>query len=266
MPKETFMLPHHPDHVVIAGDWHSDIPWGRRVVGLLPDLLPRENPRVLLHAGDFGIWAHGDGVAFLDLLDRSLARSNGLIYFLDGNHEDHPHLHHLAGGPDPSGPVALRERIFWLPRGYRWTWHGRTWLALGGAVSVDRADRVFGVDWFPEEEISEAQTQRVMDAGRADVMLCHDAPAGVPLQLPAPPSWWDRNDLARSALHRERLRAIVEEVRPAYLMHGHYHLQHTTMAHMPYGPLVAVGFDKNNAEAGNYRVLDVRTMEFSFSH
>lgn len=257
---------YQPNRVLVAGDWHGDILWARSVVGLLPDLLPAEGPRLVLHVGDFGIWNHGDGLAYLDLLDRALARSCGEILFVDGNHEDLPHLHYLAGGSDPTSPVRVRDRITWLPRGYRWAWHSRSWLAVGGAVSVDRVRRKVGVAWFPEEEISEAQTRRVMDAGRADVMVCHDAPDGVPLRLPAPPSWWNRDDLARAAQHRERLRAIVEVVQPAYLMHGHYHQHHRSTVRMPYGPLAATGFDKNNARSGNYSVLDVRTMEFSFAH
>lgn len=255
---------HQPEHIVVAGDWHRDIPWSRSVAGLLPDLLPGEHPRILLHAGDFGVWTDGDGVAFLDLLNRSLVRSDAYIYFVDGNHEDLPYLHHLAADPDPRTPVQLRERITWLPRGYRWTWHNRTWLALGGAVSLDRVDREYGIDWFPEEEITEGQTQRVMDDGPADVMLCHDAPSGVPLRLDAPGRGWDRDDLARADSHRERLQAIVDVVQPGYLIHGHYHLEHLSLVRMAYGPLIAVGLDKNNAPHGNYRVLDVRSMEFVF--
>jgi hypothetical protein len=247
---------------VVAGDWHNDIPWSRKVVGQLPELLPDERPRILLHAGDFGIWNHSNGVAFLDLLNKSLTRADGFIFFVDGNHEDLPYLHHLAGSTDPGSPVQLRERIFWLPRGYQWSGHGRTWLALGGAVSADRVDREYGVNWFPEEEITEGQTRRVMDDGPAEVMLCHDAPSRTPLPLPAPADWWDPDDLARSDTHRERLQAIVDVVRPHYLIHGHYHLEHLTMVSLDYGPLAVVGLGKNNAASGSYRVLDVRSMEF----
>jgi hypothetical protein len=50
--------------------------------------------------------------------------------------------------------AALAGRIWHLPRGHRWRWHGRDWLALGGAVSLDRGVRTAGVNWWPEEEIT----------------------------------------------------------------------------------------------------------------
>ena len=45
--------------------------------------------------------------------------------------------------PGPDGREQVTGRIWHLPRGHRWRWHGRDWLALGGAVSLDRgrADR-----------------------------------------------------------------------------------------------------------------------------
>ena len=64
------------------------------------------------HLGDFGIWPGPDGRDYLARLD-----------------------------------VALAGRIWHLPRGHRWRWHGRDWLALGGAVSLDRAVRTAGVNW-----------------------------------------------------------------------------------------------------------------------
>jgi hypothetical protein len=257
---------HQPEHVVVAGDWHGDIPWSLSVVAKLPELLPGEYPRVLLHAGDFGVWTNDDSDAFLDQLNSSLGRSEGIIYFIDGNHEDHRYLHYLAGTPNPTAPVQLRDRIFWLPRGYRWTWHNRTWLALGGAVSLDQADRTSGIAWFPEEEITEAQGRRIMEDGPADVMLTHDAPARVPLRLDPTGDGWDRDALARSASHRERLQTVVDAVKPSYLIHGHYHLEHLSVTGMAYGPLTAVGLDKNNARSGNFRVLDVRAMVFQFPY
>lgn len=256
------MLIHVPDRALVAGDWHADQIWAPHVIARLPDLLPDESPRIVLHAGDFGIWGGQHGTAYLDRVDKSLTRYDAHIYVVEGNHEDFHLLHALAGSSDPRHAVQLRPTITWLPRGFRWTWHGRTWLALGGAVSVDRVARTPGVDWFPEEQITEAQTHRIMDDGPADVMLCHDAPAAVPLRLPPPPQWWDLRDLARSDRHRERLQAIVEVVQPTHLIHGHYHLEHDTVIQMPYGPLAVTGLDQNNARQGNYRVLDLRDMRY----
>lgn len=251
---------YEPSQVLVAGDWHRDPTWSRSVIAQTPVLLPDEKPRIVLHAGDLGVYSDGDGQHFLDVLNKSLERHGAILWFIDGNHEDFALLHQLAGTPQPCAPVRVRPRIIWLPRGFRWTWHGRTWLALGGAVSLDRVKRTLFVDWFPEEEITEAETRRVTAAGRADVMLCHDAPAAVP--LPLSPHGWPREDLRRSEQHRQRLQAIVDVVQPTHLLHGHYHLSHYTVVDMPHGPVVVTGLDKNNAATGNCRVLDVQVMGY----
>jgi hypothetical protein len=253
---------HQPDYVVTAGDWHANTAWAASVLRMLPELLPEQSPRIIVHAGDFGVWRTRHGEAYLNTLDASLVRKDAIILFVDGNHEDWPLLHEIAGEVDPQQPVAIRNTIWWLPRGYRWTWHGRTWLAVGGAVSVDRSCRREGVDWFPEEEITEAQHRRITAAGRADVMICHDTPIRVPLRLPPPPRHWAAQDLARSDRHRERLQDIVDVVRPTHLIHGHYHLEHDTTVHLPHGPVVVTGLDMDGVSS-NFRVLDVRTMTFA---
>ena len=52
-------------------------------------------------------------------------------------------------------------------------------LALGGAVSLDRAGRTEGVDWWPQEEITPRQAASVIEAGPAAVMVTHECPAGI---------------------------------------------------------------------------------------
>lgn len=256
----TVPLP-HPEHVLVAGDWHGNLRWALHVVSRLPRWLPDESPRVVVHAGDFGAWrsyAH-----YLDDLNEALIENEAQTYFVHGNHEDLPYLHELAGTADPRQPVQVRSNITWLPQGYRWTWHGRTWLALGGAVSVDRALRAEGWDWFPEETITEAHARRVTADGHADVMVCHDAPSSVRLRLPAPSRLWAARDLARSDRHREQLQDIVDAIRPSHLLHGHYHLEHDTTVEMEHGPVAVTGLDCDGTIRGNYRLLDVRTMTYT---
>ena len=68
-----------------------------------------------------------------------------------------------------------QHRRLTLLREYRWTWHGRTWLALGGGVSLDKAGRAKGRDWWPQEEITDDQERAVIDAGHANVMVTTSA-------------------------------------------------------------------------------------------
>lgn len=163
-----------PVRIGVAGDWHGNTAWATRAVRKMTALLPADGPRLIVHLGDFGIWPGPGGQEYLARLDAALAEAGAELSFVDGNHEDFTQLARLQPGPD--GRAQVTERIFHLPRGHRWRWHGRDWLALGGAVSLDRAGRTEGVDWWPEEEITLRQAGSVIDAGPADVMVTHECP------------------------------------------------------------------------------------------
>jgi hypothetical protein len=262
-----------PGRVLVAGDWHGCTPWALRVIRQAPQLLASEKRRIILHLGDFGIWPGEEGRDYLFKVSAALADADAELWFVDGNHEDFDRLctekeraPWMAWGsrlpiPVGSGSVDIGARISWLWRGYRWEWHGRTWLALGGGVSLDKAIRAEGKDWWPEEEITGAQAWDVITAGPADVMVTHDCPGGVVHAFPPPPSFWDLRDMARSAAHRERLQRVVDVVQPRWLMHGHLHIGYQRTADFGYGPVEITGLDRDG-EQWNYAILDVRTMEW----
>jgi hypothetical protein len=249
-----------PGRIGVAGDWHGNTRWAIRAVRKISGLLPADGPRVIVHLGDFGIWPGPGGREYLSRLDAALEAADAELSFLDGNHEDFTQLTGLQPGPDGRG--RLTERIWHLPRGYRWRWHDRDWLALGGAVSLDRAGRTPGADWWPEEEITLRQAGSVIDAGPADVMVTHECPAGIEHSFPPPPPWWSAADLRRSDAHRSLLREVVLAVRPRWLMHGHLHLGYQRQVDLGGGPIEVTGLDCDGAETGNWAILDVTTMRW----
>jgi ribulose-5-phosphate 4-epimerase/fuculose-1-phosphate aldolase len=249
-----------PDRIGVAGDWHGNTAWATRAVRKMAVLLPSSAPRVIVHLGDFGIWPGPDGREYLSEVTAALAEADAELWFVDGNHEDFSQLARLRPGPDGRSPVT--ERIWYLPRGHRWRWHGREWLALGGAVSVDRALRTAGVDWWPEEEITWRQAGAVIDAGHADVMVTHDCPAGVPHTFPPPPRQWAAADLRRSEAHRGLLREVVLSVEPRWLMHGHLHMGYQRTVDLGRGPVEITGLDRDGAEHSNWAILDVAGMRW----
>jgi hypothetical protein len=119
------------------------------------------------------------------------------------------------------------------------------------------------VDWWPEETITEGQARQVCEAGPADVMLTHDSPAGAPVTyMDPPPSWWAKEDLRRSEDHRALLRAVVDQVRPGWLIHGHYHQGSPAWLDVRLdGRGMQVASLNRDGAPGNYGVLDVRSME-----
>jgi hypothetical protein len=253
-----------PARIGVAGDWHGNTGWAVRAIRRLCAQLPPGAPRIVLHLGDFGIWPDRGGADFLARADAALADAGAQLWFVDGNHEDHAMLGRLAPGAD--GRRLVTDRIWHLPRGYRWQWHGRRWLALGGAVSLDRAERTAGRDWWPEEEITGAQAAAVAAAGRADVMVTHDCPAGIAHAFTAPPPTWSRADVARSDRHRELLAGVAAAVRPAWLMHGHLHVYYRRTVDLGWGPVAVTGLDCDSAQQGNWGILDVTRMRWERLH
>lgn len=264
--------------IVVAGDWHGmhgqqrGYPDARHIIAATPRLLPPGEPRLILQLGDFGLWPGRTGRDYLRAVSTALQAADTDLWFIDGNHDDHDQLAALARAQHETlGPQPVAPRIWWLPRGLRWRWHGRTWLALGGAVSPDRAGphRIPGVSWWPQEAVTADQAHTIAQAGPADVMVCHDAPAAVPIVYGPAPAWWDLADLARSDAHRDLLQRVVDDVQPVWLLHGHHHqcLPPRPVA-MRHGTVMVTGLDMLRADmpagrrGGDYGVLDITTMRW----
>jgi hypothetical protein len=248
-----------PRRIVVAGDWHGNTDWAVLVIRRLPQLLAAEPVRLLLHLGDFGIWPGSGGDQYLRAVSAALGQVGAELCFIDGNHEDFSQLALLAGQSAPDGRVPVRPNIYHLPRGLRWEWHGRIWLACGGGVSLDRAARTEGTDWWPQEEITPRQEAAIIAGGYADVLVSHDCPAGVGHTFGRPPSWWAAADLARNQAHRERLQRIADLVRPRYLMHGHLHRAYQRDCDFGYGQVQVTGLAADGV-LRNFAVLDTEAM------
>jgi len=251
-----------PRRVLVAGDWHGNLEWACSVIRRVPQLLAGEQTRLILHLGDFGIWPGADGERYLSSVSAVLNQAEAQLGFIDGNHEDFDQLAVLANRAEPGVPVAITPNIVHLPRGYRWRWHGRSWLACGGGVSLDRAARTPGADWWQEEEITPGQEAAITAGGHADVMVCHDCPSGVAHTFGRPPAWWDPADLARNQSHRQRLQRIADAVRPAHLMHGHLHRAYQRRCDLGYGQVQVTGLAADGT-LRNFAVLDVESMTWA---
>lgn len=253
--------------IVVAGDWHGNAEWAERVIGMSGTALAGEGQRIILQLGDFGVWPGPAGTEYLRRVSAALQAADCHLWFVDGNHEAFPILREVAERErrmllSSADSPEISPRVSWLQRGTRWTWHGRMWLALGGAVSLDRAIRTEGRDWWPEEEITEGQAASVIEEGPADVMITHDCPSGVRHSFPPPPRFWDARDLARSDAHRELLQRVASQVQPRWLMHGHLHRAYRRTCDLGYGPVEVTGLDCDGGDGPNYAVLDVERMEW----
>lgn len=224
--------------VLVAGDVHGS----KKFVASLAKNAYKQNTQVILQLGDFGYWEHQpDGVRFLDYVNSELDRKakGGVgrdlwLVWLDGNHENHELLW-TKYAPIEEGPwagfVRLRDRILYAPRNHTWTWGGRTFMALGGAESIDKDTRVEGFDWWRTELITWHDMQVASDTinqlDQLDVLATHDAPSQA--DVPDDPHARVKFDITKhpaSAANRRALGMVVAEATPQLAVHGHMHVRY----------------------------------------
>lgn len=225
-----------PGRIAFAGDWHANGPWAQMAIKYA---VRERHADVIVHLGDFG---YEFEPSFLDRVDRTLGEVGVSLFFVDGNHEAFPTLY---GFPvRPGGLRQVAERVWHLPRGFRWSWGGVRFLALGGAYSIDRRWRVRGESWWPEEVLTAEEVATASLSGEVDVLVAHDCPAGVDIPgLIETKQFWPGDDLALAGAHRSLVRQVTDATRPAAIWHGHYHRRYSAMADIGYGPVRVEGLD-----------------------
>lgn len=208
----------NPTRITFAGDWHGNVAYAAHA-------LRHASDEVVIQVGDCGLFPDSRGQIAMLQLENSLQNGQHLL-IVDGNHEDH---RWLAEQPvDADGVRRLTEHIWHLPRGLRWSWLGVSFLALGGAHSIDSDVRVEGADWFPEERLSPVDVEAALVGGHVDVMITHDAPdmIDIPIsqQMFIPPE-----QLEIAQCDRRVLGHVVDAVTPYRLYHGHFHTRYTAV-------------------------------------
>lgn len=210
--------------IAVAGDWHGNAGWAEQVI----DYAAENDATFIVHVGDFGYWVNSKNTrSFLGRVNARLSATNLALGFLDGNHEDHSRLAewNVVGGELVQVPDY--PHIGYFPRGYRWEACGKTFMAVGGAHSIDRQWRTPNVDWWPEEYINAEQEEYASREGNVDVIFSHDCPDGVDIPGIEPPGLsrvWPVGDQFTSHEHRKVLGRIVDATKPKVLIHGHYHV------------------------------------------
>jgi hypothetical protein len=206
-------LPSDVTRLAFLGDLHCDYEYTRKAIVRAK----KEGAQVIVQLGDFG-YQFPD--TYLDMIQGWMHSYGMLFTFIDGNHENFDILYSYPVSED--GVRRLRERLWHLPRGFRWNWSGVNFLALGGAHSVDKSGRTPGASWWPQEHINYAEFATTIEGGPTDVMVTHDCPKGFDLKL-GDSSWIPEEDLVSADMHRHIVFSVVQAVTPKWLFHGHYH-------------------------------------------
>lgn len=196
---------------------------------------------VIVQVGDFGIWDHKiDGVNFLNKMEEFLEKAGFPLIFCDGNHENFDSLYALP--IDEDGFRRVRPHIWHAPRGHIWEMGGVTFMAMGGAHSIDGPRGVWQqgrgpkparhvmddpVDlgsWWPQETITPAEVVEAIQNIEAypkpiDVLIAHDCPLGV--DIPGIDGYPAGNE------NRRLLAQVCEAADPNVIFCGHFHLRYT---------------------------------------
>ncbi len=251
------------ESALFVGDAHGDAGWLKSVV--LPTTV-KMGVSTIIQVGDFGYWP--DSRKFMQIVKTARERFGVHIWFIDGNHEHFTKLDRdvraaqvVAGVAEGDrDPVELTPGLVYLPRGSRALVAGRSVACVGGAASIDRADRVEGTSWFPEERISDLDIEAVAAGGHADILITHDAPSGwkipgIESDGPLEEAW--RLELPTCEQHRERVREVLDLVTPSVLIHGHYHSAYEHRSAESWGRLKTFGLNCNESKGWGVRLRDV---------
>lgn len=240
--------------VAVAGDWHGNSGWIGHAIRTLGRIAPDVD--TILHVGDFWPTPH-----LCSAIDNWCAQAGiARVLVTLGNHEPYGELTPLLDAHRWHA-VRVSESVWILPRPFRFTVGGVSFLSLGGAASVDAAWRVLGRDWWPDEAITDGQVEAAIEGGPATVMITHESPSATPVEsvrriLSSNPLGFPPRSLAYSAASREQVGRVWGAVRPSVLFHGHMHAP--GVGNAPDGrEVISLGMD---GQPGNIALLDVSHM------
>jgi hypothetical protein len=254
----------------LVGDLEGDRDWA---VSVLRTLGERGDVSVACQLGDLRFGMGPDPAGYLAAIESVCAEYDLRLLCVNGNHENWARLDQLwdeARLRDEDGnpqPIDVSDHVSLLPRGHRWEMGGRSFVALGGAPSVNRLRLTEGVDWWPSEVIQDAHVEQTIAGGHAEVMLTHDSP-GPPFctgpvaeVIEGNPWGWPDSILAYAEDGIEKVTRAVVAVKPLLLAHGHFHVAGETAVRLPGSTHETTIWSlAANQDPGNVRLLDLDTL------
>lgn len=158
--------------ITLLGDIHGDI----GVLKFAIDRAVEKGSSALIQVGDFGLFfRNGINEGF----HRVCKKSPIPIYFVDGNHDDHPRwmVHKKVH------QVWKDVNLFFVPRGMVLEIDNRQIAFMGGAASIDKKLRLqMGWQWHEDENIAPYQVKRFLQNVKdksVDMFITHCPPGSV---------------------------------------------------------------------------------------
>lgn len=188
--------------ITILGDIHGQF-------NVLTKYIKRYNPELVIQLGDFGYWP--TSINFMNLKYITTP-----VWFIDGNHEDHFALKLFKF------PISEGCGLEHIKRGtIRVLRTGQRALFVGGAASIDKPFRTPGLDWFPDEVVSEADVANLPD-GPVDIVFSHTCPDCIKDQVIKRCD--GRTDFKDPST--TYLQMVYDKYRPPLWYFSHWHISH----------------------------------------
>lgn len=260
------------DKIMLLGDMHGD--YGvieQRVIEAAELGVP------IFQLGDFGYWRNtSKGNEFHNKIIALLALHKVDLFFLRGNHE-FTKGHEVSDVGTVAGLLDLKvnygnsfhtfpnsEYLHYIIDGKPWEMGGKTFVAVGGAHSIDYRQRTRYVSWWPEEDVSEEVLDDILRSKaqypKVDYFLSHETIEHNYIYEILNP-----HPIGKSAWSRRVLKEIVYELQPGQLFHGHWHHHYSTTVSIRNGkPLQIVGLAENLSDKRYHRIfLNIQTGRWS---
>ena len=202
--------------IMVMGDVHGNWEY-------LNAIINRHHPDIILQCGDFGFFPKWDDHMPKRKIENRLKMQDTKLYWCDGNHEDHWTLldKHYKGQFSeilPNCFFATRGSVLELP-------DGRNVMFMGGGDSIDKAMRMVGYDWFPEEQISQGNLYEALQVNKKiDIVISHQAPSTFPVEQHKYYMTHGQQGGKIDDPSRDALNELYLEHKPALWYFGHWHI------------------------------------------
>lgn len=226
--------------LVLCGDTHANPNFFDQICYVAV----KNEVKTIYQLGDWGAFPTNKTwfPRWLKQVDSSLLHHDLECYFHDGNHDDYNWLNSHPDRGD--GFLELGPRLFYSPRGHRWTWDGVRFMSMGGAYSIDKdpdpafnwKGRTEGINWWPEEMITAEQTAKAIDGDPIDILLSHDLPTKANI-----PNLRRKDQYPATDINRAYLQEIVDALKPGAVITGHWH--DSFMSYIDYPIQTSEGLD-----------------------
>ena len=208
----------HDPKTYFLGDTHS-----LDFLGILENHLPERTNFTVVHVGDAGEGFNyiKSEQAILRDLKSFLDERNAQVFICRGNHSDPAFFRR-----DHWANKEFNPRIEFVPDYTVKNINGLSYQFVGGAISIDRFNRLAGRSWWAAEEIVEDLDR----AQKVDVLVTHSAPTFCePVSFSQIVYDWARRDPAlieELTNERQKLDRIFAKCNPKLHVYGHFHYDH----------------------------------------